>query len=122
MMQLFNASLDFNQHWIAYKNGFGDSELGQFWLGNEKVHLLTNTNGLVYRLRIEEHVSAGQANDCLITIFLNRDVICLHKLIKTVSLLLSNDTPLHSIKVLSKLFIADTAATKTYYMMGINKI
>lgn len=53
MMQRFNGSLDFYRVWLAYKNGFGDIEQGEFWLGNEKVYRLTNSKRLVYRLRVE---------------------------------------------------------------------
>ena len=56
MMQRFDGSLNFNQNWTDSRNGFGDREQGEFWLGNEKVHLLTNRTGLVYRLRIEVFV------------------------------------------------------------------
>src|SRR6218665_317518 len=53
MMQRFNGSLDFYRVWLAYRNGFGDIEQGEFWLGNEKVYRLTNSKRLVYRLRVE---------------------------------------------------------------------
>ena len=55
-MQRFDGSLDFNRDWASYKNGLGDSAQGEFWLGNEQVHLLTNGAGLFYRLRIEVFV------------------------------------------------------------------
>ena len=53
VMERFDGSLDFNQNWTAYRNGIGDAEEGEFWLGNEKLHLLTNRTGQVYRLRVE---------------------------------------------------------------------
>ena len=56
MMQRFDGSLDFNRNWIEYRNGFGDTDEGEFWLGNEKVYRLTNRTGLIYRLRIEVFV------------------------------------------------------------------
>ena len=30
----------FNRDWESYKNGFGEPD-GDFWLGNEAVHILT---------------------------------------------------------------------------------
>ena len=56
VMQRFDGSLDFNQNWIAYRNGFGNTAQGEFWLGNEKIHLLTSRPGLMYRLRAEVFV------------------------------------------------------------------
>ena len=54
VMQRFDGSLDFNRGWIEYRNGFGNRGQGEFWLGNEKVHLLTNKGGgHFYRLHIE---------------------------------------------------------------------
>src|SRR6218665_384593 len=56
VMQRFDGSLDFKQNWTAYRNGFGNAAQGEFWLGNEIVHLLTSRNGLVYCLRVEVFV------------------------------------------------------------------
>ncbi|XP_076977652.1 angiopoietin-related protein 4 [Tamandua tetradactyla] len=39
-----DGSVDFNRPWEAYKAGFGDPE-GEFWLGLEKVHLITGDRG-----------------------------------------------------------------------------
>ncbi|CAF3601716.1 unnamed protein product, partial [Rotaria sp. Silwood2] len=36
-----NGTIDFYHGWNDYKNGFGDLRT-EFWLGNEKIHLLTN--------------------------------------------------------------------------------
>ncbi len=36
-----NGSVDFYRGWDEYKNGFGDLRT-EFWLGNEKIHQLTN--------------------------------------------------------------------------------
>ena len=34
---------NFNRNWEAYKWGFGDVH-GEFWLGNQYLHWLTNRN------------------------------------------------------------------------------
>lgn len=47
----FDGNLDFYRNWADYKNGFGNKS-GEHWLGNEYIHLLTNT---------------GQPHDILIT-------------------------------------------------------
>ncbi|KAJ6659404.1 hypothetical protein lerEdw1_019136 [Lerista edwardsae] len=36
-----DGSVDFYRDWIAYKTGFG-SQLTEFWLGNDNIHLLTS--------------------------------------------------------------------------------
>ncbi|NXJ89755.1 ANGP4 protein, partial [Corythaixoides concolor] len=45
-----NGSLSFQRSWREYKQGFGDAA-GEYWLGNEAVHLLTSR--APYALRIE---------------------------------------------------------------------
>jgi len=52
-IQRFDGTLDFNHGWIDYRNGFGDIGRGEFWLGNEKVYVVTAQPGLIYQLRIE---------------------------------------------------------------------
>ncbi|PIK61774.1 putative fibrinogen-like protein A, partial [Apostichopus japonicus] len=44
-----NGSVDFNRNWTSYKEGFGQLN-HEFWLGNEKLHYLTQPGK--YRLRI----------------------------------------------------------------------
>uniref|UniRef100_A0A3B4WY94 Angiopoietin 4 n=1 Tax=Seriola lalandi dorsalis TaxID=1841481 RepID=A0A3B4WY94_SERLL len=46
----FNGSVDFQKSWSDYKMGFGDV-LGEHWLGNEVLHLLTSQSQ--YSLRVE---------------------------------------------------------------------
>ncbi|CAL8331145.1 unnamed protein product [Lota lota] len=51
-----NGLLSFNQNWVPYKEGFGylsPDDSTEFWLGLEKMHLLTNSVTLPYVLRIE---------------------------------------------------------------------
>ncbi|XP_053814898.1 angiopoietin-4 [Vidua chalybeata] len=45
-----NGSLSFQRSWREYKQGFGDAS-GEYWLGNEAVHLLTSR--VPYALRVE---------------------------------------------------------------------
>ncbi|NXM99039.1 ANGP4 protein, partial [Sylvia borin] len=45
-----NGSLSFQRSWKEYKQGFGDAS-GEYWLGNEAVHLLTSR--VPYALRVE---------------------------------------------------------------------
>ena len=41
----FNGNISFDRDWQNYKEGFGDVH-GEFWLGNEYVHLMTNMEDL----------------------------------------------------------------------------
>ncbi|CAH1224584.1 ANGPT1 [Branchiostoma lanceolatum] len=45
-----DGSVPFNKNWEEYKQGFGDKN-GEYWLGNENIHLLTTQNN--YTLRID---------------------------------------------------------------------
>ena len=51
ILERFDGSVNFNRNWVDYRDGFGNKEGGEFWLGNEKVHRLTNRGA--YALRIE---------------------------------------------------------------------
>ncbi|XP_031719179.1 fibrinogen gamma chain [Anarrhichthys ocellatus] len=51
-----DGSLDFHKDWIQYKNGFGylsPDDTTEFWLGNEKIHLLSTAASMPTVLRIE---------------------------------------------------------------------
>uniref|UniRef100_A0A672LNJ0 Fibrinogen C-terminal domain-containing protein n=1 Tax=Sinocyclocheilus grahami TaxID=75366 RepID=A0A672LNJ0_SINGR len=51
-----DGSVDFNKKWIQYKEGFGylsPDDKTEFWLGNEKMHLLSVQSSVPYVLRIE---------------------------------------------------------------------
>ncbi|PIK57221.1 putative fibrinogen-like protein 1 isoform X2, partial [Apostichopus japonicus] len=52
-----DGSTSFDQDWDAYKNGFGD--IRNLWLGNEKLHYLTNQRN--YKLRFDITTSSGSA-------------------------------------------------------------
>lgn len=49
-----NDSSGFFRNWNSYKNGFGDL-MGSFWLGNDKVHVISNQRE--YQLLIEIVIS-----------------------------------------------------------------
>nr|XP_019588792.1 PREDICTED: fibrinogen alpha chain [Rhinolophus sinicus] len=56
IQQRMNGSLNFNRTWQDYKRGFGsldDKGEGEFWLGNEYLHLLT-LRGSVLRIELED--------------------------------------------------------------------
>lgn len=61
--QRLDGSEDFNKNWIQYKEGFGHlspNDQTEFWLGNEKVHLITTQSTIPYALRIELEDWSGQ--------------------------------------------------------------
>ncbi|XP_040001016.1 fibrinogen gamma chain [Xiphias gladius] len=50
-----DGSVDFHKDWIQYKEGFGflsPDDSTEFWLGNEKIHLLTASSSIPTVLRI----------------------------------------------------------------------
>ncbi|XP_066488050.1 fibrinogen gamma chain-like [Tiliqua scincoides] len=58
-----DGSENFNKNWIQYKEGFGHlspNDQTEFWLGNEKVHLITTQSAIPYALRIELEDWSGQ--------------------------------------------------------------
>ncbi|KAI4897825.1 hypothetical protein NFI96_007262 [Prochilodus magdalenae] len=48
-----NGSVNFNRTWADYKNGFGSMQ-GEFWLGNDRIHLLTKAKDMVLRIELED--------------------------------------------------------------------
>ena len=48
-----DGSVDFYRDWKAYKEGFG-SLSGEFWLGNDNLHRLTNANDVMLRVDLED--------------------------------------------------------------------
>ncbi|XP_076995852.1 fibrinogen gamma chain [Tamandua tetradactyla] len=56
LQKRLDGSLDFKKTWIQYKEGFGHlSPTGntEFWLGNEKMHLISMQSAIPYALRVE---------------------------------------------------------------------
>ena len=45
------TGFNWNQSWTNYKDGFGSSDSDDYWLGLERLHLLTTSGS--YRLRLE---------------------------------------------------------------------
>ncbi|XP_050722837.1 fibroleukin-like isoform X2 [Eriocheir sinensis] len=48
-----DGSVDFLREWMDYKHGFGNVA-GEYWLGNEKIHLLTNQQVSVLRVDVAD--------------------------------------------------------------------
>ncbi|XP_053112802.1 fibrinogen gamma chain isoform X2 [Hemicordylus capensis] len=58
-----DGSEDFKRNWVQYKEGFGHlspNDQTEYWLGNEKIHLITTQTTLPYVLRIELEDWSGQ--------------------------------------------------------------
>ena len=50
------SGFNWNQTWDDYRDGFGDIHTEDFWLGLERVHLLTTSGN--YRLRLKWQANA----------------------------------------------------------------
>ncbi|KAM5237480.1 fibroleukin [Ctenodactylus gundi] len=48
-----DGSTNFNRTWPEYKAGFGNLRR-EFWLGNDKIHLLTKSSDMVLRIDLED--------------------------------------------------------------------
>lgn len=48
-----DGSLDFNQTWDAYTNGFGDLN-EEFWLGLKKIYSITNQGNYILRIELQD--------------------------------------------------------------------
>ncbi|KAM9330122.1 fibrinogen gamma chain [Gastrophryne carolinensis] len=58
-----DGSVDFNKNWVQYKEGFGyfsPKDTTEFWLGLEKIHLLSTQSTIPNVLRIEIEDWNGQ--------------------------------------------------------------
>ncbi|XP_046879130.1 fibrinogen-like 2a [Hypomesus transpacificus] len=53
VQQRLNGSVSFNRTWAEYKKGFGNLR-GEFWLGNDRMHLLTKGKDMVIRIELED--------------------------------------------------------------------
>jgi len=51
MQRYVPSGFNWNLTWNDYKNGFGSSDSDDFWMGLERLHLLTTSGS--YRLRLE---------------------------------------------------------------------
>lgn len=48
-----DGSIDFNRSWDEYSKGFGEPD-GEFWIGNEMLHHLTNDNCTKLRIVMQD--------------------------------------------------------------------
>ncbi|XP_071782760.1 fibroleukin [Centroberyx gerrardi] len=53
IQQRLNGSVSFNRTWTEYKKGFGNPR-GEFWLGNDHIHLLTKAKDMILRIELED--------------------------------------------------------------------
>ncbi|XP_076589215.1 uncharacterized protein LOC143322145 [Chaetodon auriga] len=49
-----DGSVSFNRTWAEYRSGFGQLDGGEFWLGNNMIHLLTRDRDMVLRVELED--------------------------------------------------------------------
>lgn len=49
-----DGSVSFNRTWAEYRSGFGELDGGEFWLGNNLIHLLTRDRDMVLRVELED--------------------------------------------------------------------
>ncbi|KAJ0029251.1 hypothetical protein NQD34_004248 [Periophthalmus magnuspinnatus] len=49
-----DGSVNFNRSWAEYRDGFGQLDGGEFWLGNNRIHLLTRDRNMELRVELED--------------------------------------------------------------------
>lgn len=57
VQQRESGELSFNRTWAEYRNGFGSVDAqgkGEFWLGNQNLHLLTNQSETMLKVELED--------------------------------------------------------------------
>uniref|UniRef100_UPI00144713A6 fibrinogen alpha chain-like n=1 Tax=Epinephelus lanceolatus TaxID=310571 RepID=UPI00144713A6 len=57
VQQRESGTLSFNRTWAEYRNGFGLVDAkgkGEFWLGNQNLHLLTNQGETILKVQMED--------------------------------------------------------------------
>ncbi|XP_074554154.1 fibrinogen-like 2a [Halichoeres trimaculatus] len=53
IQQRLDGSVSFNRTWTEYKKGFGNLR-GEFWLGNDHIHLMTKAKDMILRIELED--------------------------------------------------------------------
>ncbi|XP_010218908.1 PREDICTED: fibrinogen gamma chain [Tinamus guttatus] len=72
LQRRLDGSEDFRKNWDQYKAGFGHlspDDSTEFWLGNEKIHLITTQSNLPYTLRIELEDWSGKKSTADYAVF-----------------------------------------------------
>ncbi|CAI9541552.1 unnamed protein product, partial [Staurois parvus] len=67
-----DGSVDFKKNWNQYKEGFGylsPTDTTEFWLGNEKTHLLSTQGTIPYVLRIQLEDWSGHTSTADYAVF-----------------------------------------------------
>ncbi|XP_075711188.1 fibroleukin [Rhinoderma darwinii] len=54
-----DGTMSFNRTWDEYKNGFGNLS-GEFWLGNDRIHLLTKSSNMILKIELEDFKGAKE--------------------------------------------------------------
>lgn len=79
IQQRIRGGVDFEKDWATYQNGFGDFWNGDFFLGLDKIHKLTNEqphelyihiekfNGSIYFARYNEFVISEEKDDYILS-------------------------------------------------------
>ncbi|XP_028306216.1 titin-like [Gouania willdenowi] len=49
-----DGTVSFNRSWAEYRSGFGELDHGEFWLGNDLIHLLTRDRVMILRVELED--------------------------------------------------------------------